>query len=60
MFFIVIAFYGKEGYPIATMILTQLLVKYTIALLDTPVVYLLVYGVRRYTGLKAESTPAAS
>jgi hypothetical protein len=50
--FILIAFYGKEGYPIGVMILSQLLVKYAIALVDTPFVYLLVYGVRRYTGLK--------
>jgi hypothetical protein len=50
--FILIAFYGKEGYPIATMIGTQLLVKYVIALLDTPFVYLLVYAVRRYARLK--------
>jgi hypothetical protein len=57
--FIGIAFYGKEGYPIATMILTQLLVKYLIAVADTPFVYLLVYAVRRYAGLKPDRVPAA-
>ena len=57
--FIGIAFYGKPGYPIGTMILTQLLVKYAIALADTPFVYLLVYAVRRYAGVKSSPAPAA-
>jgi hypothetical protein len=57
--FIGIAFYGKPGYPIGTMILTQLLVKYAIAVVDTPFVYLLVYAVRRYAGVRPSAAPAA-
>jgi hypothetical protein len=55
--FILIAFYGKPGYPIGTMIATQLLVKYAIAVADTPFVYLLVYGVRRYAGIRPDAAP---
>jgi len=51
--FILIAFYGLPGYPIGAMIVTQALVKYAIAVLDTPVVYLLVFGVRKIAGLPA-------
>lgn len=58
--FILVAFYGKPGYPIGTMIGTQLLVKYAIAVADTPFVYLLVYGVRRYAGLRADAASASA
>ncbi len=57
--FILIAFYGKPGYPIGTMIVTQWLVKYAIAVADTPFVYLLVHAVRRYAGLRADAAPPA-
>jgi uncharacterized integral membrane protein (TIGR00697 family) len=56
--FILIAFYGLEGYPIGAMIVTQMLVKYAIAALDTPLVYLLVFGVRAYAGLKPRAGAA--
>lgn len=46
--FITIAFYGEL--PILQLMWAQLLVKYGIALLDTPVVYGLVYLVRRRLG----------
>jgi len=58
--FIGIAFYGLPGYPILAMILTQLLVKYVIAALDTPVVYGLVYAVRRFIAPKPGEMPASA
>jgi uncharacterized integral membrane protein (TIGR00697 family) len=50
--FITIAFYGE--YPLLPLIVGQLSVKYVIALLDTPVVYALVYLVR----LRLQGVPA--
>ena len=54
--FIVIAFAGT-GQPLMQLILGQLVVKYAIALLDTPVVYALVWAVRQR--LTAPSPEAA-
>lgn len=53
--FITIAFYGQ--FPLLPLIMGQLTVKYAIAVLDTPVVYGLVYLVRlRLRALSPEST----
>jgi len=52
--FITIAFYGR--FPLLPLILGQLSVKYIIALLDTPVVYGLVYLVR----LRLRGAPPAA
>ncbi|MFQ6111363.1 MAG: queuosine precursor transporter, partial [Nitrospinota bacterium] len=52
--FITLAFYGTM--PIGALILGQYLAKLTIALLDTPVVYALVYFLRR-EGLVPEAAP---
>ena len=55
--FITIAFYGQ--FPLLPLIMGQLTVKYTIAVLDTPVVYGLVYLVRlRLQALSPKSTAA--
>ena len=46
--FIVLAFAGE--FPLGPLILGQLAVKYAIAAVDAPVVYVLVYAVRRWLG----------
>jgi len=46
--FIALAFYG--AFPVGPLILGQLAVKYALALVDAPLVYALVSGVRRWLG----------
>jgi len=56
--FITIAFYGKM--PLAPLIMGQLTIKYLIALMDTPLVYLMVYGVRLRLGRWATTQQGAA
>ncbi|MDH4247799.1 MAG: queuosine precursor transporter [Deltaproteobacteria bacterium] len=57
--FITIAFYGGEM-PLLALIGGQLAVKWSIALMDTPVVYLLVYLVRQKLGDAKAGAPASA
>ena len=57
--FITIAFYGGEM-PLLALIGGQLAVKWSIALMDTPVVYLLVYLVRLKLGDAKTGAPASA
>ena len=56
--FITIAFYGVM--PIGSLIVGQWIVKMAIAALDTPVVYAIVYLVRRKCGVYAENVSRAT
>lgn len=48
--FITLAFYGT-GAPVLSMITGQYVIKLLIGMCDTPIVYLMVYAVKQYTGL---------
>jgi uncharacterized integral membrane protein (TIGR00697 family) len=52
--FISLAFYGQ--FPLGPLLLGQLAVKYAIAAADAPLVYALVFGVRRW--IAEEGAPA--